>query len=169
MLNPFQAGKVVFLGAWGPFPLLWGHAWEDALVSWGGQVDLLPRGWQLVNSWHRIPCQQWKLLPSFPFLHSTTLLLLSCSMPELMLPRLWELALGHGFTQGCGTHRCVTHLHVCGCSESGAECQDKYRLHRGIKLVWFVFGLEIQSHLFQMFPVVFIARSYCAALQEKII
>lgn len=73
------------------------------------------------------------------------------------------------FTQGCGTHRCVTHLHASGCSGNGAECQGKYRLHRGIKLLWFVFGLEIQSHLFQMFPVVFIARSYCAALQEKII
>lgn len=73
------------------------------------------------------------------------------------------------FRQGCGTHRCVTHLHVCVCSGNGAECQEKYRLYRGIRLLCFVLGLEIQSHLLQMFPVEFIARSYCAALQEKTI
>lgn len=73
------------------------------------------------------------------------------------------------FRQGCGTHRCVTHLDVCVCSGNGAECQEKYRLYRGIRLLCFVFGLEIQSHLLQMFPVEFIARSYCAALQEKTI
>lgn len=30
-----------------------------------------------------------------------------------------------------------------------------------------MFGLEIQSHLFQMFPVEFIGKSYCATLKEE--
>lgn len=33
--------------------------------------------------------------------------------------------------------------------------------------MWFVFGLEAQPHLFQMFSVVFIASSYCAAQGKK--
>lgn len=70
-------------------------------------------------------------------------------------------------------------LHMYRCAE-GPECAGaqglkanaracrvrncKNRLDGVMKHVRFVFGLEIKPHLFQMFSVVLVASSYCAAL-----
>lgn len=67
-----------------------------------------------MNSQHCIPCRQWKLLPSFAFLCSTTLLLLSCH--ERMLPRLEELALGRSLGRAVG-HTGALHT----CTRVGAQ------------------------------------------------
>lgn len=90
-----------------------------------------------------------------------------------MLPKfVWRSCAGNRhWAEAAGCVGVVAHVHVLVLRE-WSKCwsmlQAKMQeLCRVIKCVWLVFGLETQPHLFQMFSVVFIANSYCAALGGK--
>lgn len=90
-----------------------------------------------------------------------------------MLPKfVWRSCAGNRhWAEAAGCVGVVAHVHVLVLRE-WSKCWSMLQvkmqeLCRVIKCVWLVFGLETQPHLFQMFSVVFIANSYCAALGGK--